>query len=455
MEKQKRDTWGSQLGFIVAVAGSAIGLANVWRFPYLVGNYGGAAFILVYLMCLAMIGFPVLMAEIIIGRATQANPAQAFAKLGRNRGWRAAGMMTVVTGFIVSGFYSVVAGWILGYLYEALQGNLTSFESAEHSQAYFESLIASPTWGLFCHFIFIALSSAVLIAGVRGGIERWNKFLLPILFAVLIGLVIRGLTMQGSSQGLYFLLTPDWSALTPAAFLVALGQSFFTLSLGQGTMVTYGSYLKDKENLLTTTFPVVAMDTVVSLLSAVAIFTIVFSVGIEPGSGPGLIFQTLPLVFSQITGGTLLAILFFILVALAALTSEISAMEPTIAYLMDERGWSRRSAVIACGIAVFLLGVPCALSYSLLSHIELFQMNLLDFFSFVASSIMIPLGGLFAVWLVGWRWKRAAALEELHAGAESTFAKHRWLTYYFDLCFRYLAPALILLVFLNALGVIG
>ena len=450
-----RAHWGSRIGFIFAVAGSAVGLANIWRFPYIVGNNGGAAFIVVYLLCLLLIGFPVFMAEMIIGRTSQTSPSGAFLKLGGKPIWSWAGKLTILTGFIVSSFYSAVAGWILGYLVEAALGRVTSFQTSEAAAAHYASLMDNPAWGVTFHFIFLLLCVGVLYMGVRNGIERWNKVLMPLLFVVLILLVIKGLTMSGAAEGLKFLLTPDWKLLTPSAILIALGQSFFTLSLGQGTMVTYGSYLDTRENIIKSCFPAVLMDTLVSILAAIAVFTIVFSVGIKPDSGPGLIFQTLPLVFSQITGGYAIAVLFFLLVVIAALTSEISAMEPTIAYLIDERGWKRKWAVLACGIGAFLLGVPSALSYSLLKNYKLFGDTFLDFISFVASSILIPVGGFFAVILVGWFWGYKKALKHLEQGASDTFEKLPWLPVYFWFCFKFSAPILMIIVFLSALGMLG
>lgn len=446
-----REAWSSRLGFIFAVAGSAVGLANIWRFPYIVGKHGGAAFIIVYLICLALMGFPVFMAEMLIGRTTHTSPKGAFAALGRNRFWAAGGTLTILTGFIVSSFYSAVAGWILGYLVEALLGKVTHFQNSVDAGIHYTSLMSNPFWCVGFHFLFLLCCVGVLYLGVREGIERGSKFMMPLLFIVLFFLVFNGLFMSHADQALRFLFTPDWSVLTPTAIMIAMGQAFFTLSVGQGTLVTYGSYLKGHEDLLKSCFPVVLMDTFVSILSAIAVFTIVFSVGMEPNAGPGLIFHTLPLAFSQISGGYLLAILFFLLVILAALTSEISALEPAIAYLIDEHQWKRKPAVLACGLGGFLLGVPSALSYNLLKDYTISGMTFLDLLDFVCSSILIPVGGLLAVLLVGWRWGLPKALAALKQGAEAFFKRHTWLTHYFWFCFKYSAPVLILLVFLNAL----
>jgi neurotransmitter:Na+ symporter, NSS family len=449
----QRASWGSRIGFILAVAGSAVGLGNIWRFPYIVGQNGGAAFILVYFASLLLIGFPVFMSEILIGRATQTSPSGAFALLG-GKIWGLLGKMTIITGFIVSAFYSAVAGWILGYLIESIKGNVSSFPTSEAVLKHHKSLMDNPLWGLSFHLLFLLICVSVLLLGVRRGIEKGNKIMMPLLFVVLIFLAIKGLGMPDAQKGISFLLSPDWSALTPAAFLIALGHAFFTLSLGQGTMVTYGSYLDKNSNLLANCFPVIIVDTLISLTATIAIFTIVFSTGLEANSGPALIFHTLPWVFSQVPLGHGLAVLFFLLVVLAAITSEISAMEPTIAYLIDDRGWRRTPAVLTCGLAALIVGIPSALSYSLLKNNTLWGMTFLDLMDFSATAILIPLGGLCAVVLVGWKWGFTNALAQLRRGAEPLFDKYPILTGYFWFCFKYSAPILIVLVLLNALQIL-
>jgi NSS family neurotransmitter:Na+ symporter len=450
----KRASWGSKIGFIFAVAGSAVGLANIWRFPYIVGQNGGSAFIIVYLMCLLFIGFPVFLAEILMGRTAQTSPSGAFEKLGGNPRWAWVGKMTILTGFIVSGFYSAVAGWILGYLFEAATGSLHHFDTIQQTTKHYTDLIEHPLWGVGFHFLFLALCTFVLFFGVRAGIERGNKIMMPLLIVILIFLVIKGLTLGKTEEAMAFLFKPDWSALTPSAFIIALGQSFFTLSIGQGTMITYGSYLGSKENLLKSCIPVVVLDTLISLLAAIAVFTIVFSVGLQPDQGPGLIFHTLPLVFSQLSGGYLLAVMFFLLVLLAALTSEISAMEPAIAYLIDEKNWSRQKAVLTVGLGAFLLGIPCALSFNVLQNYTLFGENFFEIMSYTASNILIPLGGFFAVIVVGWIWGTINSIKALKEGASGFFDRWPSVIYYFKFCFKYSAPLLIIIVFLHAMGIL-
>jgi len=447
----KRETWGSKIGFVFAVAGSAVGLANIWRFPYVVGQNGGGAFLLIYLLFLFLIGFPVLVSEILIGRTAQTSPSGAFGALGPKKGGAWGGKLTILTGFLVSAFYSAVAGWILGYLVEAALGNINSFATVAEAEGRFGALLADPLWGVGFHTLFLLICGGILYFGVREGIERATSFMMPLLLVMLLFLTITGLKLPHSERALAFLFTPDWNALTPTALITALGQAFFTLSLGQGTMVTYGSYLKKRENIVKTVFPVVLMDLAVSLMAAIAVFTIVFAVEGRPDSGPGLLFETLPWVFSRLPGGYLMALIFFLLVTIAAVTSEISAMQPAIAYLQDEWKCKRSSAVLLCTLGAFLLGIPCALSFSLLAGVRLFDLNILELMEFACSSFLIPIGGLLAVLLVGWCWGIPKALAELRKGAEASFDNLPWLQRYFAFTIRYLAPILILIVFLNSL----
>lgn len=449
-----RETWRSSFGFVLAAVGSAIGLANIVKFPYMVGNNGGAAFICIYLISLALISLPVLVSEALIGRTTRRNPSGAMRKLGGSKGWARTGTMVVITGLFVASFYSALAGWILGYLVEAAMGKISHFTDMSQASDHFNSLITTPWWGLLFHFLFLGTCLLVLQSGVRKGIERGCEFMMPLLFVVLLFLVFKGLSMPGSSKGLKFLLHPDWSMVTPTTVILALGQSFFTLSAGQGTMITYGSYMSEKDSLLRACVPIVLADTLISLLAAVAVFTIVFASGAEPTQGTGLIFHTLPLVFSQLPGGYLLGVLFFLLVFLAAVTSEISAIEPVVAYLVDEKGWQRKKAVAVGGLGIFLLGIPSALSYSILSDFQFFGASILEAADFLVTSILVPLGGLAAVLLVGWKWGIQSALEKLAEGSPGLWERFPWARVYLKVVIRYVAPLLIVVVFLRALGVL-
>ncbi|MCH9633695.1 MAG: hypothetical protein S4CHLAM7_04280 [Chlamydiae bacterium] len=448
----KRASWKSKLGFIFAAAGSAVGLANIWRFPYIVGQYGGAAFICIYLVCLFLIGFPVFISEVLIGRTAQKNPAGAFKKLGGDSFWTGSGLFTVITGFIISSFYSVIAGWVLGYLIASIGGLSTHFSSLAEVQSYFKHLVGNPVWGLAFHLIFMVLCFGLLFLGVRKGLERGSKILVPFLIVILIALVISGLSLPGSEKGLAFYFKPNWSLITPTTFLIALGHSFFTLSLGQGTMVTYGSYLSPKDNIPKSCFPIALIDTFIALLAGMAIFPIVFSVGLSPDEGAPLIFYTLPLAFSQLKGGYIFAILFFLLLTLAAITSQISALEPLIAYLMDEKKWRRKKAVIFVCLTSFLLGIPMIFSNFVAHKFLVFGHSLWDLVSMIALDIMVPIGGFLALILIAWRWGFKKAYHALKEGTEGLFERNILVKGYFWLSLKFTAPLLVILIFLKAIG---
>jgi neurotransmitter:Na+ symporter, NSS family len=435
-----RESWKSKIGFIFAALGSAIGLGSIWRFPYIVGENGGAMFILLYLFFLVLIGFPILTAEILIGRKTQMNPYGAFDQIGKRRLWRFFGKMTIVTGFLISSFYSVIAGWALGYLCEAFTGKLVSVSNAAQAAHLFTTWSQTPQWSLGFHFLFMVLSVYVLLSGVRKGIESKSKIFMPLLFLILLFLVFKGLSFPNSHLGLNFLFSPDLNELTPKAVIMALGQAFFTLSLGQGTMITYGSYLTKKVDVSSSCLPVVLLNTLISILVGIAIFTIVFSVGLLPTSGPSLIFETLPIVFAETSGGWFLSILFFSLVVLAALTSEISALEPAISYLIDEKKWPRKKASITVGAGAFILGIPTSLSFIYPDKISFYEI-----ISFVSVNLLVPVGGLVALLLIIYKWGIKPALKELRPKMS------RGYQLYFFVSWKYIAPILIGLILLDLL----
>lgn len=429
--------------------GSAVGLGSIWRFPYVVGQSGGAAFVFLFCIFLFFISLPVLIAEIVIGRSAVSSPYGAFRKLGKNRVWGGIGLLTIITGFLVSSFYSVVCGWTLGYLIEAIGNGLTKFESIAASRAYFDGLVGSPIWAVGTHLGFMILSTVILLVGVQKGIERGNKIFMPLLFLILILLVIKGLSMSGAEAGLKFLFTPKWSQLTPAVIIMALGQAFFALSIGQGTMVTYGSYLSQKDSIPNACMPVALAVILVSLFAGVAIFTVVFSVGAQPTDGTNLMFQTLPLVFSELPAGYFLSILFFLLIFLAGLTSQISAMEPLISYLIDEKKFPRHKAVFWTGLGAFILGIPSALSFGVWKETHFF-----DIISYICINILIPLGGLAAVLLVGWRWGLDAAFTHLREGAGGIYIRSNAIPAYLRFSIKFLAPVIIIIILLNLLGLV-
>jgi NSS family neurotransmitter:Na+ symporter len=396
-----------------------------------------------------VIGVPILISEITLGRATQKNCYEAFAEKGKNPLWKGAGTWVLLTALLVSAFYSALSGWICGYLIEAISGKIQTLHTSQLATTHFKELLKTPLWGLVYHFIFLGTSLTLVYAGLRKGIERGCKILMPILFFTLLVLVIKGLTLNHASKTLEYLFNPDWNRITPSVILMALGQAFFTLSVGQGTMITYGSYLPKKTPFVKSCIAVALAVIVVSILAAIAVFSITFSANIIPEGGLGLMFQTLPVVFSQMAGGHILAIIFFLLVALAALTSEISVLEPLIAYLVDNHGWSRKKSALTTGALAFVIGVPCALSTSLLSNWTLWGKNILELFDLAATTILVPIGGLLGVLLVAWRWGFTHAFKELSDGQVKQYPIGNQ---YLKICLKYLAPIVILIIFFSNLG---
>ncbi|MFC2093097.1 sodium-dependent transporter [Bacteroidota bacterium] len=452
--KLKREKWGSRLGFILAAAGSAIGLGNVWKFPYIAGENGGAAFIFVYLICIAVIGLPVLIAEVLLGRSTHRNPVGAFRKLSNSKFWTAVGGMGVLAGFVILSYYSVVAGWSLGYVIEAIKGTFHDYTTTSSSGEHFGSLVSNVLWSIGYLAAFMVLTMVLVYRGVQKGIESGSKIMMPILFILLIALMVRGLTLPGSEAGLSFLWSPDWSKISANSVLIALGHAFFTLSLGMGAMMTYGSYMTQKANIPVASTKVVFLDTVIALIAGMAIFTAVFATGQDPAAGPGLIFHTLPVVFIKMPGGYIFAILFFILLTIAALTSAISLLEVVVAYFVDERGWKRHRAVITFGIVIFLIGVPSTLSFNLMADATLFGLTFFDLADFLAANILLPLGGLFIAVFVAWVWGFDKALIKMKDGAEAIFENSGWLIVLWKIFLKYFAPILIFLVFLSSIGIL-
>ena len=453
--ENKRESWGSKTGFILAAAGSAIGLGNIWKFPYIAGENGGASFVIVYLACISVIGLPVLIAEILIGRTTQRDPVGAFYKLSQSKFWAGVGGIGVLCGFLILSFYAVIAGWALGYIVEAARGSFYDWSEPVVSAEHFNSLVGNIAWILGYLLLFMIFTMLIVFAGVQKGIERGSKILMPILVILLLILMVRGLTLDGAGRGIEFLWNPDWSKINARSVLIALGHAFFTLSLGMGAMLTYGSYMSKKDNVPNSAFQIVVLDTLVALIAGIAIFTSVFAVGLDPSAGPGLIFHTLPVVFIKMPGGYIFSILFFILLTIAALTSAISLLEVVTSYFVDERGWKRHSAVIFLSGITFLLGVPSALSYNVLSDLKLFNLNFFDLVDFLASNILLPLGGLLISIFVAWIWGFDKALVNLKEGAENLIDKYPWVISFWKVFLKYFAPILISLVLLHSTGLLG
>jgi len=412
-----RALWASRLGFILAAAGSAVGLGNIWKFPYIAGKNGGGAFVLVYLVCIAVVGLPIMMAELMIGRHTRRDAVGAFFQLeGRRSPWISAGWVSIGAAFLILSYYSVVAGWTLDYLFHSFTAGFSG-KAAETIEGMFGGLIADGPRQILWHFVFVLLCLGIVIGGVQKGIERWSKILMPVLFVLLAMLFVNGLMSKGAWAGITFMFRPDFNHLTPGSVLEALGHAFFTLSLGMAAMITYGSYLDKGEDLLAASLRVVILDTVIALMAGLAIFSVVFSVGMEPAAGPGLVFKTIPVVFSKIPGGPLLAIVFFLLLAFAALTSAISLLEAQVAFLIDDRNWGRKRATVFLAGLAFVVGIPTALSYNSLAEWKLIGDRVFfDSVDLIASNYLLPISGLLIALYVGWFWSGQEEKEELIAG---------------------------------------
>ncbi|WP_243370524.1 sodium-dependent transporter [Geotalea sp. SG265] len=442
----KRGLWSSRLGFIMASAGSAIGLGNIWKFPYITGMHGGGAFVLFFIFCIVTVGIPLMIAEMIIGRHTRKDPVGAFRKLNQGR-WVLAGWLGIIAGFLILSYYCVIAGWAVNYLWLALQGTFTPEHAAKVPQL-FTGLLASDVRQLFWQAVFMGMTVFIVIGGVKSGLERANKIMMPVLFMILVILATMGLRSPGGTTALSFLFSPDWSKLDPPAMLEALGHAFFSLSLGMGAMLTYGSYAEEKTSIPNVAVTVCFMDTLVALLSGLAIFPIVFTYGMEPAAGPGLVFKTLPILFSQMPGGVLIAVLFFLLLVFAALTSSISLLEVVVAYYCDENKWGRKKATLIMGGIIFLVGVPSALSNSMLKDLHFIGgRNFLDSIDFLCTNYILPLGGLFIAIFTGWALTRGLAKGELEKGAVRFHLYPAW-----HFLIKYVSPVLVALVFLNKAG---
>ncbi|MBB6214002.1 NSS family neurotransmitter:Na+ symporter [Anaerosolibacter carboniphilus] len=444
----QRDSFGSKFGVIAAAAGSAIGLGNIWKFPYITGVYGGAAFIVVYLICIVLIGFPLMLSEFLIGRKAQKNAIGAFKKLAPNTPWFLTGWIGVAAAFVILSFYGVVAGWCMEYIFKAA-ANTFAGQSPDQIGGIFGGFISSASKPIFWQIAFMALTAWIVVAGIKDGIEKYSKVLMPMLLVIIIILDIRAITLPGAEDGLAFLFKPDWSKITGEAVLAALGHAFFSLSLGMGTMITYGSYISKKENLGETAIQVTIADTSIALLAGIAIFPAVFAFGIEPNVGPGLVFVTLPNVFQQMPYGHVFGILFFVLLAVAALTSSISILEVVVAYFAEDLKMSRKKATIIAALIITVIGIFCSLSNGPLAEAKLFGLAFMDLLIWCSDNLLLPLGGLFITLFAGWYMKRSSVEEEVKAEGVKAgyFGAFIFLT-------KFVAPILIALVFLNGIGLL-
>ncbi|MCP5141826.1 MAG: sodium-dependent transporter [Gammaproteobacteria bacterium] len=447
--------WSSRLAFILAATGSAVGLGNIWKFPYITGENGGGAFVLVYLLCIALIGIPVMMSEILIGRRGRRSPINTMRMLAAEEGipklWVLLGWAGVVAGFLILSYYSVIAGWAVAYVFRAASGVFTGV-TADGIGAMFGDLVGNPEAQLGWHTIFMVMTTMVVARGVRSGLEAAVRFLMPGLFVLL--LVLLGFSMNTGyfEQGLDFMFSVDFSKLSTAAVLTAMGHAFFTLSLGMGAIMVYGSYLSRNTSIAKTSVVIALLDTLVALIAGMAIFPIVFANGLEPASGPGLIFQTLPLAFGHMPGGVLFGTLFFVLLVFAAWTSAISLIEPAVAWLVENRDMNRVRAATLVGMITWLLGIVTILSFNRWAFEfdfagETKGSGIFDILDILTSNIMLPLGGLAMAIFAGWMMKKTSVVDELKMGEGMLFKA--WYV-----VVRYVTPVAVGIVFLNLVGVV-
>ena len=441
-----RENFGSSTAAVLAMAGSAIGLGNIWRFPYMVGSNGGAAYIIVYLLLAIFLSLPILLSETIIGRSTASNTFGAMEKLAPGTRWKWVGLLTIVSPLIILSYYSVVGGWSIEFLWKSVAEGF-----GETSPELFGGFISRPWAPLVCHTLFLALTAGIVMAGVKSGIEKFNNISMPLLFVLIIVIMVYSISLPGASEGVEYLVKPDFSKLTPSAIASAMGQSFFSLSLGVGTILTY---MKKDADILASGFGTAAFDLLFALIAGFAIMPAVFAAGIEPGAGPGLIFETLPYIFGTMVSswaalGRIVSILFFLTIEVAALTSSISMYEVGAAYLVEERGMSRRKAVALIFCGTWLLGALCSLSFGPLSGFKLFGETIFNFCDKLTSNFLMSFGSMLFVIFVGWKMKKSTVREEITNGGKLKFSSKIFGVVYFFI--RYIAPVAILAIFITNL----
>ena len=443
-----RDSFGSRFGALVAMAGSAVGLGNLWRFPYLVGENGGAAFIIVYILLSFLICLPIFISEFVIGRRSQKNAYAAFRDLSGGSAWRWVGLFTIIVPLVVLSYYSVIGGWSVEYL---LKSVTFAFESASQSamSTMFSDFVSS-TWGpLLVHTGFLLVTTLIVVVGIKDGIEKFSKVMMPLLFFIVLAIAIYSMTLPGAKAGLDYLFNPDFSKITGKACAAALGQAFFSLSLGFGTIMTYASYVDKKENILFQSTATAVSDLMFALIAGMAIMPAVFAFGLNPQSGPGLVFETLPFVFGQMPAGGFVAILFFLALLVAALTSSISMLEVAVAYLVEEKGFSRIWACVVLFVVCWVVGAVCSLSFGPLSDVKIGGGNIFDFFDNLSSNILMTLGSLLTVLFVGWRLKKTDVYDEFTNGG--TLSRNAKLFGVLWFLIRYVAPLAIISIFVSGL----
>lgn len=427
--------WASKLGFILATAGAAVGLGNLWKFPYLMGRNGGFFFLIAYLIFICILGIPVMITEMSLGRKTRHDPVQAYADIHPNA--RIVGIFGVLAAFIILSYYSVIGGWLLKYI--------VSYATTLNAPADFEAFISNGAEPVLWHFIFMLATTVICYKGVSG-IEKVSKFMMPMLFVLLMIIIGRSVTLPGAGAGVAFVFTPQGSSFSLGSITAALGQVFYSLSLCMGITITYGSYLNDQENIPKSCASVAGLDTLVAILAGIAIFPAVFAFGLEPGQGPGLIFGTLPKVFGSIGGGAVFALAFFALIFFAAVTSAIALLEVSVSFAIDTLKWKRKSATLIIGTLIFLLGIPSALSFGVLGDVMIANYSVFDFVGMITDNILLPCGGLTMCYYIGWKWKPEYLVEEIEKNGVSFKLKKLWI-----LCIRFLTPVLVGVVTISGL----
>ncbi len=442
--------WSSRLMFILAATGSAVGLGNIWKFPYITGENGGGAFVLVYLICIALIGIPTMIAEVMLGRRGRQSPINTMAALAaeekRPAVWAGLGWMGVLAGFLILSYYSVIAGWALSYVFRTASGMFEGV-TVEGVNSIFDQLVEDPERVLAWHTIFMVMTMMVVARGVQHGLEKAVRFLMPMLLVILAVLLLYAMTTGHFGAGLSFLFAPDFSKITGDAVLTAMGHAFFTLSLGMGAIMVYGSYLPKKTSISKATFMIAGADTLVALMAGMVIFPIVFANGLEPAAGPGLIFRTLPIAFGQMDAGILIGTLFFVLLVFAAWSSSISLIEPAVAWLVENRGMNRIYASVWIGIITWFIGLGTVFSFNIWSEYKWFGgKNFFDSLDYLTANIMLPLGGLLIAIFAGWLMHKESTRAELNT---TPTGYSIWLA-----LVRFATPLLIMIVFLKVIGVI-
>jgi len=443
----QRGQWSSKLGFIFAAAGSAIGLGNIWRFPYVVGENGGAAFVLLYIFFVAIIGLPYMFAELALGRSVQRNPVGAVEAIRPKSPWKWVGVLGVFTGVGILSFYGVIAGWTFGYIFKMAMGEVGNFTE----------FISDTFTVISLYALFILITTSIVYGGVEGGIEKWSKILMPIFLVLLLGLIIYSVSLEGAGKGLAFYLEPDFSKITGKTVLAALGQAFFSLSLGMGLMITYGSYLSKKENIISSGLYIGLFDTGIAIMAGLIIFPALFAMGENPAAGPSLVFVVFPKLFLQMPGGLLVGSLFFVLLSVAALTSTISLLEVPVAYMVDEKKVSRKKIVWYVAAFTFVIGIPSALSQGSSDFFTNFgwipsyltSADFLSQMSFLFGDFSLAFGALMLSIFIGWVWGVDKARDEIVQGSPG-FAKTKKI---WGFMIRYFIPGVVFLILLNLFGI--